>query len=65
MLSSKPYGHNHLVETRIANKVDSTNHRGANIIVITSFKVTVKEDALAESIESLLMIVVRHGEIGL
>lgn len=54
-----------LVEARIADEIDTTDHGRANIVVVSAFKVTVEEDSLAQPVHGLLMVVVRHGKVRL
>ncbi len=55
----------YFVKTRITDVVDATDHGRANVVVIPALEIAVKESPLSQTIHGLLMIFVRHGEIGL
>lgn len=55
----------YLIETRVTDEIDATNHGGTDVVMVVTFEITVEKGSLAETIHRLLMIVVRHGEVGL
>ena len=55
----------YFVKARIADEIDAADHGRANIVVILPFEIAVKESTLSKTIHGLLVIFVRHCEIGL